>query len=115
MRYILALLVSALFIALGFQLVPVGAVTSTVSGETRAKVSSSQIKKVTLERKIKVMKAEIAKTEIAIKFAQKRLDALKAAGKNTNLAQKRLDILLKKKTTQQELLDTLLRELALIK
>jgi predicted RNase H-like nuclease (RuvC/YqgF family) len=100
----------------GVQLItPVGAATSTVSGEAKLKASSTQMKKSLLQRKIRVMKSELKKTAAAIALADKRIVDMKAKGKSVTILENRLQKLKEKQTTQEAAVAKLEAELALIK
>ena len=116
MRYILSLLMIVSVAFFGLQLItPVGAVTSTVSGEAKLKISSTQMKKSLLQRKIRMMKSELAKTAAAIKFADKKITELKEKGKSVTILENRLQKLKEKQATQEAAVAKLEAELALIK
>lgn len=116
MRYILSVLMIVSVAFFGLQLItPVGAVTSTVSGEAKIKASSMQMKKSLLQRKIRVMKSELAKTAAAIKVAEKKIIDLKAKGKSVGILENRLETLKARQKTQEAAVVKLEAELALIK
>lgn len=100
----------------GLQLIaPVGAVTSTVSGEAKLKVSSTQMKKTLLQRKIRIMKSELTKTATAIKVAEKKIADLKARDKSVKVLENRLETLKTKQKTQETAVAKLEAELAKLK
>lgn len=94
---------------------PVGAVTQSVSGEAKLMVSASQMKKSLLQRKIRIMKSELAKTSTAIKIAEKKIVGLKAKWKSVKVLENRLETLKAKQSTQETAVAKLETELALIK
>lgn len=116
MRYILSIVMILSVVFFGLQLIaPVGAVTSTVSGEVQLKASSAQMKKSLLERKIRVMKSELRKTAAAIQLAEKKIVDLKAKGKSVKILENRLETLKTKQKVQEAAVVKLEAELAKLK
>lgn len=100
----------------GLQLTtPVHAITSTISGESQIQVSSTQMKKSLLQKKINIMKSELAKTTAAIKVAEKKIVDLKAKGKSVGILKSRLETLKARQKTQESAVAKLEAELAKLK
>jgi hypothetical protein len=77
MQYILSVLVMISVVFFGMELVvPVGAATSTVSGEAKLQISGTHMKRSILERKIRMMQSELKKTATAISLAEKKITYL---------------------------------------
>ncbi len=118
MRYIISLLLAIASVAsLGFTalIAPVGAVTSTVSGEVKTQVSPTQIKKALLNKKIRIAKLELAKTTTALVALEKKLANAKSGSVLASLFTKRIATLQAKQSLQQTKLTKLEAELALIR
>ncbi len=118
MRYIISLLLAIASVAsLGFTalIAPVGAVTSTVSGEVKTQVSPTQIKKALLNKKIRIAKLELAKTTTALVALEKKLANAKPGSVLASLFTKRIATLQAKQSLQQTKLTKLEAELALIR
>jgi hypothetical protein len=64
---------------------PVGAMTSTVSGEAKLKTSNNQLKKTAHQRKIRMMRVELERTAKAIQLAEKKIVQLKAKNKSVKI------------------------------
>lgn len=100
----------------GFQLItPVGAMTSTVSGESKLKVSGTHMKKSLFQRKIRSMNAELKKTATAIKVAEKKIVVLKAKNRSVSVLEERIEKLRNKQKIQESVLTKLETEFALVK
>ena len=108
------MIVSVVFFALEL-VVPVGATSSTVSGESVLKVSSSQMKKTLLQRKIRILKTELAKITTAIGSAEKKIQDLKAKKRDVTTLENRLASLKTKKEVQESNLAKLITEFSKLK
>lgn len=116
MRYILSVLMIVSVAFFGLQLIaPVGAVTSTVSGEAKLKISNTQMKKNLLQRKIRMMNSELTKTARAIKIADIKIWELKAKNKSVKVLENRLQTLKSRQIVQESAVARLQAELVLIK